>query len=161
MSDGSWQDILETLPHRYPFLMIDRVLEVEPGKRILALKNVTFNEPQFTGHFPGSPVMPGVLTLEAMAQASAMLAGYTDPQAVRGRLVYFMTIDKARFRRPVVPGDQIKIEMTLVKRRKDVWRFAGKAFVDGHVAVEAEMMAMTRENGEGGPDPEQQEVGNS
>lgn len=148
--DGSLHDILQSLPHRYPFLLVDRVLEVAPGERIVALKNVTFNEPQFTGHFPDYPVMPGVLILEAMAQASALLAGYTDPPAVKGKLVYFMSIDKARFRRPVVPGDQMRIEMTLLKRRRDVWRFSGQVLVDGHVAAEAEVMAMTRDH-DGGP----------
>lgn len=140
-----FQQILASLPHRYPFLLIDRVLEAEAGKRIVAIKNITFNEPQFTGHFPGYPVMPGVLILEAMAQASSLLASFTDPASTRNRLVYFMTIDKARFRKPVVPGDQLRLEMILVKRRGDVWRFVGKAFTDNQVAAEAEIMAMTRD----------------
>ncbi|MBF0368267.1 MAG: 3-hydroxyacyl-ACP dehydratase FabZ [Magnetococcales bacterium] len=139
------QDILKNLPHRYPFLLIDRVLEAEAGKRIVAIKNVTFNEPQFMGHFPENPVMPGVLILEAMAQAGALLAGHTDPASVQGRLVYFMSIDKARFRRPVIPGDQLRIEMVLDKRRREVWRFTGKAYVGDQVAAEAQVMAMTRD----------------
>lgn len=139
------QQILDNLPHRYPLLLIDRVVEAEPGKRIVAIKNVTFNEPQFMGHFPGHPVMPGVLILEAMAQASSLLASLTDPLSTRDRLVYFMTIDKARFRRPVVPGDQLRLEMTMIKRRGDVWRFGGKAYTDQHLVAEAEIMAMTRD----------------
>ncbi|MBF0610995.1 MAG: 3-hydroxyacyl-ACP dehydratase FabZ [Magnetococcales bacterium] len=145
MSSDTCLEILERLPHRYPFLLIDRILEVEVGKRIVAIKNVTFNEPQFMGHFPGHPVMPGVLILEAMAQASSLLAGRTDPDSTRGRLVYFMTIDNARFRKPVVPGDQLRIEMTLMKRRGDVWRFSGKAYTGDDLAAEAEIMAMTRD----------------
>ncbi|MBF0123701.1 MAG: 3-hydroxyacyl-ACP dehydratase FabZ [Magnetococcales bacterium] len=139
------QEILRSLPHRYPFLLIDRVVAVEPGQRIVAIKNVTFNEPHFTGHFPDHPVMPGVLILEAMAQAGALLARYTDPDHVAGRLVYFMAIDHARFRRPVIPGDQLQIEMTLLKRRREVWRFSGQALVAGQLAAEAEVMAMTRD----------------
>ncbi|MBF0425772.1 MAG: 3-hydroxyacyl-ACP dehydratase FabZ [Magnetococcales bacterium] len=140
-------EILASLPHRYPFLLIDRILEAEPGKRIVAIKNVTFNEPHFTGHFPDNPVMPGVLILEAIAQAGALLACRTDPDAIKGRLVYFMAIDRARFRKPVVPGDQLRIEMTLLKRRGDVWRFSGQALTDGDIAAEAEVMAMTRDRG--------------
>ncbi|MBF0165835.1 MAG: 3-hydroxyacyl-ACP dehydratase FabZ [Magnetococcales bacterium] len=140
-----WREILKTLPHRYPFLLVDRVEEVVPGERLVALKNVTFNEPFFMGHFPDHPVMPGVLILEAMAQAGAMLAGYIDPVAVKGRLVYFMAIDKARFRKPVVPGDQLLLELTLLKRRREIWRFGGVARVKGAVVAEAELMAMTRD----------------
>lgn len=150
MADLPFQEILEALPHRYPFLLIDRVIEAAPGERIVALKNVTFNEPQFMGHFPGHPVMPGVLIVEAMAQASALLAGYTDPAAVKGRLVYFMSIENAKFRKPVFPGDQLRIEMTLVKRRRDIWRFVGKATVEDAVVAEAEVMAMTRDREAGG-----------
>ncbi|MBF0622045.1 MAG: 3-hydroxyacyl-ACP dehydratase FabZ [Magnetococcales bacterium] len=145
MTDSQIQEILATLPHRYPFLLIDRIEETVPGEKIVALKNVTFNEPHFQGHFPDHPVMPGVLILEAMAQASALLAGATDPDSVKGRIVYFMSIDKARFRKPVVPGDQLKIEMILTKRRRDIWRFTGKAFTDDQIAAEAEVMAMVRD----------------
>ncbi|MBF0153126.1 MAG: 3-hydroxyacyl-ACP dehydratase FabZ [Magnetococcales bacterium] len=150
MDANPLREILESLPHRYPFLLIDRILEVEPGKRIVAIKNVTFNEPHFMGHFPDNPVMPGVLILEAIAQAGALLASRTDPAAVKGRLVYFMAIDRARFRKPVLPGDQLRIEMTLLKRRGDVWRFSGQALTDGDVAAEAEVMAMTRDRGQTG-----------
>lgn len=139
------QEILKLLPHRYPFLLVDRVIGITPGEQLVAIKNVSFNEPYFMGHFPGFPVMPGVLILEAMAQAGALFAGFTDPESIKGRLVYFMTIDKVRFRRPVVPGDQLRLEMTLTKRRRDIWRFAGKAFVGEEKAAEAELMAMTRD----------------
>ncbi|MBF0589121.1 MAG: 3-hydroxyacyl-ACP dehydratase FabZ [Magnetococcales bacterium] len=145
MATEEIKEILDTLPHRYPFLLVDRVASVEPGERIEAIKNVTFNEPHFMGHFPDHPVMPGVLILEAMAQTSALLARYTDPDAVVGRLVYFMSIDKARFRKPVVPGDQLRIHMTLTKRRRDIWRFTGQVKVDDQVAAEAEVMAMVRD----------------
>jgi 3-hydroxyacyl-[acyl-carrier-protein] dehydratase len=141
------QDILASLPHRYPFLLIDRVIEAEAGKRLVAIKNVTFNEQHFVGHFPEFPVMPGVLILEAMAQAGALLARYTDPAEVMGKLVYFMSIDRARFRKPVIPGDQLRIEMTLMKRRREVWKFSGRAFTDDDLVAEAEVMAMTRERG--------------
>ena len=141
----SLQEILNILPHRYPFLLVDRIVEVVPGKRLLAIKNVSFNEPHFMGHFPDHPVMPGVLILEAMAQAGALLAGKTDPASVCSRLVYFMTIDKVRFRKPVIPGDQLRLELTLLKRRRDIWRFAGKAYVGDMLVTEAELMAMTRD----------------
>lgn len=139
------QEILHILPHRYPFLLVDRIEEVVPGERLVAIKNVSFNEPYFMGHFPGHPVMPGVLILEAMAQAGALLAGKTDPASVEGRLVYFMTIDRVRFRKPVVPGDQLRLALTLMKRRRNIWRFSGKALVGAHVVTEAELMAMTRD----------------
>lgn len=141
----SLQEILQVLPHRYPFLLVDRIIDTEPGKRIVVIKNVSFNEPHFMGHFPDHPVMPGVLILEAMAQAGALLAGKTDPAAVRGRLVYFMTIDKVRFRKPVIPGDQLRLELTLTKRRRDIWRFTGMAYVGERLVAEAELMAMTRD----------------
>ncbi len=137
--------ILKYLPHRYPFLMIDRIVDVVDGKTLTAIKNVTFNEPHFQGHFPENPVMPGVLILEAMAQAGALFAAYTDAASMQDRLVYFMTIDKVRFRKPVVPGDQLRMEMELVKRRKDIWRFMGKAYVGDALVSEAELMAMTRD----------------
>ncbi|MBF0160660.1 MAG: 3-hydroxyacyl-ACP dehydratase FabZ [Magnetococcales bacterium] len=141
----SLQEILKILPHRYPFLLVDRIVEVVPGERLVAIKNVSFNEPHFMGHFPGHPVMPGVLILEAMAQAGALLAGKTDPDSVCSRLVYFMTIDHVRFRKPVIPGDQLRLELILLKRRRDVWRFAGKAYVGDGLVTEAELMAMTRD----------------
>ncbi|MBF0625782.1 MAG: 3-hydroxyacyl-ACP dehydratase FabZ [Magnetococcales bacterium] len=147
MATESLREILTCLPHRYPFLMVDRVISWEPGKKLVAIKNVTFNEPHFMGHFPDNPVMPGVLILEAMAQAGALFAHRTDPEAIKGRLIYFMSIEKARFRKPVVPGDQLRIEMELKKRRGDVWRFLGQTYVDSDVVAEAEVMAMTREQG--------------
>lgn len=146
MSIDSVREILRGLPHRYPFLLIDRVLEEETdGDRIVAIKNVTFNEPHFTGHFPGEPVMPGVLILEAMAQTSALLAARIDPDATQGRIVYLMSIDHAKFRKPVMPGDQLRIEMKLIKRRRDIWKFSGKALTEQGVVTEAKLMAMTRD----------------
>ncbi|MBF0139912.1 MAG: 3-hydroxyacyl-ACP dehydratase FabZ [Magnetococcales bacterium] len=139
------EDILKLLPHRYPFLLVDRVIEFTPGERLVAIKNVSFNEPHFQGHFPENPVMPGVLILEAMAQAGALFAGYTDVESVAGRLVYFMTIDRVRFRKPVIPGDQLRLVLTLARRRKDIWRFDGKAYTGEDLAAEALLMAMTRD----------------
>ncbi len=131
------QGILDILPHRYPFLLVDRVLELEAG-RILALKNVTFNEPHFTGHFPGVPVMPGVLVVEAMAQAGGvmMLSGMQDRHS---KLIYFAGIDNCRFRRPVVPGDQLLLEVTVVKQRQRFAVLHGIARVGGEVAAEADL----------------------
>jgi len=141
------EEILNILPHRYPFLLVDRVIEFIPGDRLVAIKNVSFNEPHFQGHFPGNPVMPGVLILEAMAQAGALFASYTDSETMKDRLVYFMTIDRVRFRKPVVPGDQLRLVLTLAKRRRDIWRFVGKAYVGEDLVSEALLMAMTRVNG--------------
>ena len=134
--------ILAMLPHRYPFLLIDRLLEFDIGERVVALKNVTFNEPQFQGHFPGRPVMPGVLMIEAMAQAAAALVAATIGDEAEGRIVYFMTIDNARFRKPVVPGDQVRIVVEKERRRGNVWRFKGQCFVDDAVTSEAVFSAM-------------------
>jgi beta-hydroxyacyl-ACP dehydratase FabZ len=132
-------EILDILPHRYPFLLIDRVLELEEGKRARGLKNVTINEPFFQGHFPGQPIMPGVLIVEAMAQVGGILA--FKSANVRDRVVYFMGIDKARFRRPVLPGDTVEFELTVKKTRGTIWTFKGEAFVDGKLVAEAELMA--------------------
>ncbi len=132
-------EILDILPHRYPFLLIDRVLELEEGKRARGLKNVTINEPFFQGHFPGQPIMPGVLIVEAMAQVGGILA--FKSANVRDRVVYFMGIDRARFRRPVVPGDTVEFELTVKKTRGSIWTFKGEAFVAGKLAAEAELMA--------------------
>ena len=135
------QKIMEYLPHRYPFLLVDRVIELVPGDRITALKNVTINEPFFTGHFPGRPVMPGVLIIEAMAQAGGLLAIESNPADKRGQLIYFMGMDKVRFRKPVVPGDQLIFEAKLLKMRSKVAKMSGTASVDNQIAAEAELMA--------------------
>ena len=135
------QKIMQFLPHRYPFLLVDRVLELEPGVRIVALKNVTINEPFFQGHFPGQPVMPGVLIIEAMAQAGGLLAYESGPADKHGQLIYFMGMDKVRFRKPVVPGDQLIFEARIIKMRTKVAKMAGTAFVDDQLVAEAELMA--------------------
>jgi beta-hydroxyacyl-ACP dehydratase FabZ len=132
---------MEYIPHRYPFLLIDRVLEMEPGKRIVAIKNVTINEPFFQGHFPGQPIMPGVLLIEAMAQAWGVLAISTTRQQVHSADILFIGIDKARFRRPVLPGDQVRFELESIGLKRLIWKFRGKAFVDGNLVAEAELMA--------------------
>ncbi len=138
--------ILEHLPHRYPFLLVDRVLELEKGKRIVALKNVTINEPFFTGHFPHLPVMPGVLQIEALAQAAGILSFQTmgrvsDDQSV----YYFVGIDNARFKRPVVPGDQLRLEVEITRVARSLWKYSGRALVDGQLAAEADLMCTLRE----------------
>ncbi len=134
--------VMAALPHRYPMLLIDRVEELVPHDRIVAIKAVTINEPFFQGHFPGRPIMPGVLIVEAMAQASGVLAVESLGLAGSGKLVYFMAIDGAKFRKPVEPGVLMRIEVRLVQDRGTVSRFAGKAFVDGKVAAEANFTAM-------------------
>ena len=137
--------ILERLPHRYPILLVDRVLELEKGSRIKALKNVTINEPFFTGHFPRRPVMPGVLMLEALAQAAALLSFEslgTEPGD--DTVVYFAGIDGARFKRPVVPGDQLILEAFIDRAKSGIYRYKTRASVDGHTAVEAELMCTMR-----------------
>ena len=135
------QEILEFLPHRYPFLLIDRIVEFERAKRTVAIKNVTINEPYFQGHFPGHPIMPGVLVVEAMAQAGAvlMLAEIPDRHT---KLAVFTGIDNAKFRRQVVPGDQLRIEVDVLSFRTRAGRMAGKAFIDGKVACEATLTCM-------------------
>ncbi|MBW2646966.1 MAG: 3-hydroxyacyl-ACP dehydratase FabZ [Deltaproteobacteria bacterium] len=136
------QKIMEFLPHRYPFILVDRVLEVVPNERIVALKNVTINEPFFQGHFPSAPIMPGVLMVEAMAQVGGVLAFASSPPEERGKVIYFMGMDKVRFRKPVVPGDQLILDVTITKRRGSTFKMSGKATVDGNVVAEAELMAM-------------------
>jgi len=133
------QFILSSLPHRYPFLLVDRVLEIEPRRRIVALKNVTFNEPFFAGHFPGTPIMPGVLILEALAQAGAVLLLQDVPER-DGKLVYFTGVDGARFRRTVVPGDQLRLTVEVIQLRARATRMRGSASVDGQLAAEGELM---------------------
>ena len=134
-------EIKNLLPHRYPFLLVDRVTESVIGEKLIAIKNVTVNEPFFEGHFPHRPVMPGVLILEAMAQASAILASFDlDKIDNLNRLYYFVGIDKARFKRPVEPGDQLVFEVKIVRRIKNMWKCEGVATVDGDVAAKAELM---------------------
>jgi len=132
--------ILQLLPHRYPFLLVDRILGLEEGRRAVGLKNVTFNEPFFQGHFPGAPVMPGVLIVEAMAQVGAVLLLRGVPDR-KDKLVYFAGIDRARFRRPVVPGDQIRFEVEVLQLRSRSARLRGEAFVEGVLVAEAEMLS--------------------
>jgi beta-hydroxyacyl-ACP dehydratase FabZ len=132
--------ILEILPHRYPLLLVDRILEIEEGRRIVGLKNVTFNEPFFQGHFPGHPVMPGVLIVEAMAQAGAVLLLRHIPDR-DGKVIYFAGIDQARFRRPVVPGDQLRLEIEVLNQRARTARLRGRALVDGTLVAEADMLS--------------------
>ena len=134
-------EIMTYLPHRYPFLLIDRIVEFEENKRVVGIKNVTINEPFFQGHFPGHPIMPGVLLLEAMAQTGGVLALKSDREPLK-KVIYFMSIDKAKFRKPVLPGDQVRFELDLLKVRATVRVFKGVALVDGAIAAEAEMMAM-------------------
>ena len=133
--------IMRQLPHRYPFLLIDRVLECTPGESLVALKNVTINEPFFPGHFPHHPVMPGVLILEAMAQATGLLAFATIGKAPsEDELYYFVGIDKARFREPVEPGDQLIFRVKVLAQKRSIWKFSGVAEVEGRTAAEAELM---------------------
>ncbi len=133
--------ILEHLPHRYPMLLVDRVLECEAGKSIKALKNVTINEPFFPGHYPHSPVMPGVLVIEALAQAAAILSFVTmDTKPNDQSMYHFVGIDNARFKKPVLPGDQMILDVTLTRSLRGMWKYAAKATVDGHLCAEAELM---------------------
>src|SRR5919205_1053662 len=129
--------IVEMIPHRYPFLMIDRVVDVVPNESAVGIKNVSINEPHFQGHFPQRPVMPGVLIIEAMAQTAAVLVVQTLGPEAEGKLVYFMTVDNARFRKPVVPGDTLHVHVTKERNRGNVWKFAAQAKVDGRLVAEA------------------------
>jgi 3-hydroxyacyl-[acyl-carrier-protein] dehydratase len=142
-------EILRKLPHRYPIILVDRVLELHPGERIVALKNVTINEPYFMGHFPGHPVMPGVLIIESMAQAAAILS-YVTLQAQEGddTLFYFAGIDAARFKRPVLPGDQLRLEVEMGRVKRGIGKFTARALVEGQLAAEAEMMCAVRSKSE-------------
>ena len=139
------REILEHLPHRYPMLLVDRVLECEPGKRLLAIKNVTINEPFFAGHFPHYPVMPGVMVIEALAQAAAILSFRTLNTKPDDRSVYYFAgIDEARFKRPVVPGDQLLLEVTLERETRGLWKFAAQAHVGDALAAEAKILCTLR-----------------
>ena len=134
LMDIRW--IMSVIPHRYPLLLIDRVLEIEPKKRIVAIKNVTVNEEFFAGHFPGHPVMPGVLVIEAMAQAGGVLLMHDVPDR-KNKLIYFTTINKAKFRRPVVPGDQVRLEIEILRLRETFCKLSARALVDGQLVAEA------------------------
>ena len=129
-------EIIKALPHRYPFLLVDRIIEIEPGKRIVGIKNVTINEQFFVGHFPGAPVMPAVLIIESMAQVSGVLI-YKDLPEREKKLIFFTGIESAKFRHPVLPGDQLQIEMELLRRRNNFGKMNGKALVDGKLVAEA------------------------
>lgn len=140
------QEILATLPHRYPFLLVDRIREMEAGRRVVGIKNVTRNEPFFDGHFPGRPIMPGVLILEALAQVGGVLAFKSTPPG-GAPVVYLTGVDKAKFRRPVVPGDQLRLEVEVLKQRAPFWKMQGQAYVDADLVCEAEMTAMVTQEG--------------
>ncbi len=135
------RQILEHLPHRYPFILVDRILALEAGKKAVGLKNVTINEPFFQGHFPGTPIMPGVLILEAMAQTGGVLAIQSMGLNGKKALMYFMGLDQVKFRKPVVPGDQLIMEVEVLKQRAKVMKLAGTAKVDGQTVAEAQLMA--------------------
>jgi 3-hydroxyacyl-[acyl-carrier-protein] dehydratase len=141
LADVDITGIMAMIPHRYPFLLIDRVTGLEAFRRATGLKNVTISEPFFAGHFPGHPIMPGVLVIEAMAQAATVLAIASLGPAVRGSPVYFMTVENGRFRKPIFPGDQLRLEIEVHRNRLGVWKFGGKATVDGVLAAEAEFGA--------------------
>lgn len=134
--------IMQMIPHRYPFLLIDKVRDIVAGESAVGIKNVTMNEPFFGGHFPGAPVMPGVLIIEAMAQTCAVLVVDTMGKEAEGKLVYFMSIDSAKFRKPVGPGDQIHIHVSKIQARRNVWKFKCEALVDGNKCAEADICAM-------------------
>ncbi len=134
--------IMKLIPHRYPFLMIDRVIEIVPDESAVGIKNVSINENYFQGHFPRQPVMPGVLIIEAMAQTAAVLVVRTLGEEAESKLVYFMTVDNGRFRRPVVPGDRLYIHVAKVRNRRNVWKFQGEAKVDGVLVAQAVFSAM-------------------
>ena len=139
------REIMNLLPHAYPFLLVDRIVELEPGQRIVGIKNVTYNEPFFPGHFPGRPIMPGVLIIEAMAQTAGVLAFKSLPPEDQKRPVYFLGIDNVRFRKPVIPGDQLRLEIEISKHRQAIWGFKGRALVDEKLVTEAELLAMLGE----------------
>lgn len=135
-------DIMRSLPHRYPFLLVDRIVDIRGDESCVGIKNVTINEPQFTGHFPERPVMPGVLLIEAMAQTAGVIVMRANAQSERPKLVYFMTIDAAKFRKPVTPGDRVEFHMTKTARKRNIWWYQGRALVDGALVCEAQISAM-------------------
>jgi 3-hydroxyacyl-[acyl-carrier-protein] dehydratase len=136
------EKILKSLPHRYPFLLVDKVIKLEPEKKIVAIKNVTFNEPHFLGHFPDHPIMPGVLIIEAMAQAGALMVTSAPNFNPEDKLVYFMSIDGAKFRKPVIPGDALELHVEAVHNRGAVWKLSAVGMVDGQKVAEAKLAAM-------------------
>lgn len=138
------KEIMKTLPHRYPFLLVDRIIELEVGVRVVGIKNVTINEPFFQGHFPGEPVMPGVLIIEAMGQTAGVLA-YRSMNVPENQGVYLMSLNRVKFREPVVPGDQLRLEMEVLKQRGPIWVFKGRAYVEKRLVAEAEIMATVRD----------------
>ena len=135
------REIMQILPHRYPFLLVDRIESLKEGEEIVGIKNVSINEPFFVGHFPGNPIMPGVLIIEAMAQVGGVLAFHSSPKEWAGSLVYFMGMDKVRFRKPVVPGDQLRLQLTTIRQKQKVFKMRGEAYVDDTLVAEAELLA--------------------
>jgi 3-hydroxyacyl-[acyl-carrier-protein] dehydratase len=138
------REIQRILPHRFPFLLVDRIIDLEPNGKAVGIKNVTINEPFFQGHFPNYPIMPGVLIVEAMAQVAGILAFHSG---AKGNTVYFLSIEKAKFRKPVVPGDQLRFEVTILQQRSNVWKFTAEAFIEGKLVAEAEFTAMVSKEG--------------
>jgi len=136
------QEILKSIPHRYPLLLVDKVIAMEPNKSVIGIKNVTFNEPHFLGHFPDHPIMPGVMIVEAMAQTSAIMVVKSSDFNPEEKLVYFMSIDNVKFRKPVVPGDVLELHVETVQNRGPVWKFKGKGVVNGQTVTQAEFSAM-------------------
>jgi 3-hydroxyacyl-[acyl-carrier-protein] dehydratase len=135
------REIMKIIPHRYPFLLVDRIESMKKSEEIVGIKNVSINEPFFVGHFPGNPIMPGVLIIEAMAQVGGILAFHSSPKEWAGSLVYFMGLDKVRFRKPVVPGDQLRLKLTTIRQKKRIFKMRGEAYVEDTLVAEAELMA--------------------
>ena len=145
------REIMEIIPHRYPFLLVDRIESMKEGEEIVGIKNVSINEPFFVGHFPGNPIMPGVLIVEAMAQVGGILAFHSSPKEWAGSLVYFLGIDKVRFRKPVVPGDQLRLKLTIIRQKKRIFKMRGEAYVEDTLVAEAELMATIENKPAGTP----------